>query len=262
LQGTNDSGRLAGRVALITGAARGQGRAATLRFASEGAQVFITDLNAEGLEETLQIALEAGGDVRARAADITDRGEREQLIAEVKEEFGALHCLYANHGLVSGLPVPENTEEEWDAVYSVNAKSVYFLVQVALPLLRESKSAAIITVASMAGAVGIPNGTVYGSAKAALTGMTVNLAYELADDDIRVYCLLPGCVDTPMPRQYLESFPTEEREAAEANMVQRQLFKRLAEPEEIVGVAAFLASPDASFMTGSVLPVDGGWTAW
>jgi NAD(P)-dependent dehydrogenase (short-subunit alcohol dehydrogenase family) len=193
---------------------------------------------------------------------MTDRAELDALVGAVKEEFGGLHCLYANHGLVSGLPVAENTEDEWDAVYAVNVKSVYFLIQAALPLLREAESASIISVSSMAGSVGIPNGTVYGSAKSALIGMTSNLAYEFADDDIRVYCLLPGCVDTPMPRKYIESFPEDEREAATENMVQRQLFKRLADPGEIVGVAAFLASSDASFMTGTALPVDGGWLAW
>lgn len=254
--------RLAGRVALITGAARGQGRAAALRFVSEGAQLFLTDIDADGLAQTHALAEAAGGDVRSRPADVTDRAEVDALIGAVKAEFGALHCLYSNHGLVSGLPIEENTEDEWDRVYAVNTKSVFFLVQAALPLLREAPLASVITVSSMAGVAGIRNGTVYGSAKGALLGLTANLAYELADSDIRVYCLLPGVVDTPMPRQWIESFPEEERETVRTDMVQRQLFKRLAEPEEVVGVAAFLASSDASFMTGTAIPVDGGWLSW
>jgi NAD(P)-dependent dehydrogenase (short-subunit alcohol dehydrogenase family) len=256
------SGRLAGKVALITGAARGQGRAAVLRFVAEGAKVYMTDVSEDGLAETHQLARDAGGDVRQKAIDVTDPKQVADLIQSLKAELGGLDCLYNNHGVVSGLPIEENTEEEWDRVYSVNAKSVYFLVKAALPLLRESESASILSISSMAGAVGIPNGTVYGSSKSALVGLTTSLAYELADDGIRVYCLLPGCVDTPMPRKYIESFPAEEQEEARQNMVQRQLYKRLAEPEEIVGVAAFLASDDASFMTGTIVPVDGGWLSW
>jgi meso-butanediol dehydrogenase/(S,S)-butanediol dehydrogenase/diacetyl reductase len=256
------AGRLEDKVALITGAARGQGRAAALRFAAEGAAVFVTDVEAEGLEETRALVEQAGGDVGALAADVTDPDARAALIAAVQERFGALHCLYSNHGLVSGLPIEENTPEEWDRVYDVNTKSVYFLIQAALPMLREAPGASIINVGSMAGQAGIANGSVYGSAKAALMGMTANLAFELANHDVRVFCLNPGCVDTPMPRAWLESFPESERPRVRETMVARQLFKRLADPDEIVGVAAFLASSDASFMTGHTVPVDGGWTSW
>lgn len=256
------AGRLEGKVALITGAARGQGRAAALRFAADGAAVFVTDVEAEGLEETRALVEQAGGEAAARAADVTDPAAREELVAAVQERFGALHCLYNNHGLVSGLPIGENTPEEWDRVYDVNTKSVYFLIQAALPLLREAPGASIINVGSMAGVAGIANGSVYGSAKGALVGLTANLAFELANDDIRVFCLNPGCVDTPMPRAWLESFPEDQREQVRERMVARQLFKRLADPAEIVGVAAFLASSDASFMTGNTVAVDGGWSSW
>lgn len=255
-------GRLTGKVALITGAARGQGRQAALRFAADGARVFATDLEPDGLEETRSLVEQGGGEVAARAADVTDPAQRTALVAAVEERFGALTCLYNNHGLVSGLPIEQNTPEEWDRVYDVNTKSVYFLIQAALPLLRKAPGASIINVGSMAGIAGIANGTVYGSAKGALTGLTANLAYELAGDDVRVFCINPGVVDTPMPRAWLETFPEAERDAIRENMVARQLFRRLADADEIVGVAAFLASSDASFMTGLSLPVDGGWTSW
>jgi NAD(P)-dependent dehydrogenase (short-subunit alcohol dehydrogenase family) len=255
-------GRLAGRVALITGAARGQGRAAALRFVSEGAQVFLTDIDADGLAESHALTEAAGGEVDSRVADVTAAPDVAALIQAVEARFGALHCLYNNHGAVSGMSIEDNTAEEWDRVYAVNTKSVFFLVQAALPLLRAAPSASVISVSSMAGVAGIRGGSVYGSSKGALVGLTVNLARELADDDIRVYCLLPGVVDTPMPRQWIESFPEDEREGVRTSMVSRQLFQRLAQPEEIVGVAAFLASSDASFMTGTVLPVDGGWLSW
>jgi NAD(P)-dependent dehydrogenase (short-subunit alcohol dehydrogenase family) len=254
--------RLIGKVALITGAARGQGRDAALRFAAEGARVLVTDLDPAGLEETRELVERAGGDVAAHVADVTDPEGRRALIEAVAEAFGELHCLYNNHGLVSGLPIEQNTPEEWDRVYDVNTKSVFFLVQQALPMLRAAAGASIINVSSMAGVAGICNGTVYGSAKGALVGLTANLAFELADDDIRVFCLLPGVVDTPMPRAWLETFPEDQRESVRKNMVGRQLFKRLADATEIVGVAAFLASADASFMTGNAICVDGGWTSW
>jgi NAD(P)-dependent dehydrogenase (short-subunit alcohol dehydrogenase family) len=250
------------RVVLITGAARGQGRAAALRFSAEGARLVVTDVDAEGLAETNRLVEEQGGETASQAAELTDAGDLKRLLDMVEDSYGALDCLYNNAGVVSGGTIAEYTEEEWDRVFAVNAKSSFFLTQAVLPLLQRSDHATVINTSSLVGVVGIQGGTVYGASKGALVGLTRNLAYELADDGIRVYCLIPGVIDTPMPRKFLEAFPAAEQDEVEASWVARQLFKRFGLPEEVVSVAAFLASDDASFMTGTVIPVDGGWLTW
>lgn len=254
--------RLEERVALITGAARGQGRAAALRFAEEGARVVVTDVEQDGLEETRALVEAQGGNVVAVKAELTNMSDIDALVSACEESFGALDCLYNNAAVVTGGSIEEYTEEEWDRVLAVNSKSPYFLTQRALPLLRRSEHGSIIFTASTVAVIGIRGGVVYSASKAALIGMTRNLAYELAPDGIRVFCLVPGVIDTPMPRRFLESFPEEDREEVTSSWFARQLFKRFGRSEEIVSVAAFLASDDASFMSGTVIPVDGGWLSW
>lgn len=253
---------LTGRVALISGAGGGQGIVAAELFAEAGARLVLTDRDVDALEKSRSVAEAAGAEVLAVPADVTVAADRTRLLDESRARFGGIDILYNNVGVVAGGSLEDYDESGWDRVFDVNVKSYFFLVQAALPLLRASPSAAIINVSSLAGLVGVPGATVYGASKGAVVALTKNLAVELAADEIRVNCIASGTLDTPMPRAYLEQFPAERQEAVRNAWTDRQLFKRLGDPEEVVRVALFLASDDSSFMTGAVLNVDGGWLSW
>jgi NAD(P)-dependent dehydrogenase (short-subunit alcohol dehydrogenase family) len=251
---------IATKVVMITGAAGGQGRVAVEKFASAGARLVLVDVDGEGLEETVSLAADA--EAVTVQADLTTAAGLDAIVDRTREAFGHLDVLYNNAGVVSGGSLESYTEAEWDRVFAVNVKSQFFLVQRALPLLRESEAASILNISSLAGLAGVAGACVYGASKGAVVALTKNLAVELAGDGIRVNCIASGTLDTPLPRAYAAQFPEEQRAAVEKAWVDRQLFKRLGEPGEVVDAALFLCSSSASFITGTILNVDGGWLAW
>jgi NAD(P)-dependent dehydrogenase (short-subunit alcohol dehydrogenase family) len=174
-----------------------------------------------------------------------------------------LDVLWNNAAVNMRAPVSEVTEDSWDTGFAVNVKSQFFAVQRALPMMRRRGRGVVINTSALAGlqASG-ENGTVYTASKTAIVGLTKSLALDLGPDNIRVYCICPGAMDTPMPRRTLNSLPPERREAAWASWTGRQIQHRWASPDEVAAVAVFLASEDASFMTGTIVPVDGGRMAW
>jgi NAD(P)-dependent dehydrogenase (short-subunit alcohol dehydrogenase family) len=253
--------RLKGRRAIVTGAASGIGRATAIRFVEEGAHVALLDRDPAGLDETRAL-LGAEATVITEVVDLADAAALAAFADRAVADLGGLDIVVNNAGMMMPVLLDDLTVERWDAVMDVNVTSHMLLAQAVLPALRASDAASIVTVSSISAHHAFPGMPAYAASKAAAVGLVRALAVDLADDGIRVNAILPGTVDTGMPKVILESFPEEERAAIEPTFYARQLQKRYAAPSEIAAVAAFLASDDASFMTGAIIPVDGGYSAW
>jgi NAD(P)-dependent dehydrogenase (short-subunit alcohol dehydrogenase family) len=249
---------LAGKVAVITGAGSGIGRAAAVRFAAAGARVGITDVDAAALDETA--ALVAGGDaVLSVAGDIVDPATMDELVTMAAERFGRVDVLFNNVGILIMKSLLDTTIDDFDQLMHVNCLSQLIAIQRVVPEMRRSGGGSIINVSSVGGLVALPNVSAYCPSKSAVIGLTRAAAAEFAPE-IRCNAICPGGVSTPMSDKHLASF--EDKEAAMKLLTGRQLIKRYARPEEIANVAVFLASDEASFMTGAVVPVEAGHTAW
>jgi NAD(P)-dependent dehydrogenase (short-subunit alcohol dehydrogenase family) len=250
-----------GKVSLVTGAGSGIGRATAIRLAQEGSRVVITDVDAGRLDEA-QAAIEAdGGEVLSRRAELASIEAIRELVSACEERFGALHVLVNNAGTHSGGPVESFSSQEWDRVHAVNAKAPFFLVQSALELLKAS-GGAVVNVSSMSGILGMDSMSVYCSSKGALVALTRALAHDLAPFRIRVNCVCPGPTDTAQPATFLAAFSGAEQARLKEHWYDRLLMKRSASSEEIANAVVYLASDEASFSTGLIMPVDGGYAAW
>jgi NAD(P)-dependent dehydrogenase (short-subunit alcohol dehydrogenase family) len=251
--------RLAGKVALITGAGSGIGRAAALRLAEEGARLGITDLDPEGLEETRAQVAAAGGEVVGVPGDAVDPATLDALANEVVDRFGRIDALCNNVGIVILKSLADTTPADFDRLMHVNCLSQLLAIQRVVPEMRRTGGGSIINVASVGALVALPNVSAYCASKSAVVGLTRSAAYEFAPD-IRCNVICPGGVDTPMSRAHMASF--DDKEAASALLTGRQLIKRYAQPREIAEVIVFLASDESSFMTGAVVPVEAGHSTW
>lgn len=253
-------GRLQDKVAIVTGALGGQGRVAVRRFADEGALVMASDLAEKGEEELGEARATHPQRVAYRGADLTDAEAVEGLARAAVERFGRIDVLFNNHGLMVGAPFLETSLEDFDRLIAVNLRSAFLLSQLAArQMVRQGGGGSIVHNSSVGGVVGFPAMAAYGASKAGLAQLARSMASDLAPHGIRVNALCPGVVDTPMPHRYAEQAP--DKEALFRQMESMHLLGRLGRPEEIVAFAVFLASEEASFVTGAVIPVDGGLTA-
>jgi NAD(P)-dependent dehydrogenase (short-subunit alcohol dehydrogenase family) len=251
--------RLANKVALVTGGAQGIGRASAVCMAEAGARLVVTDLNAALLAETCTAIEAVGGQAVAVAGDIVDPATSDRLVAAAVDAFGGVDILLNNVGMQFSKPLADTTVAEFDHVMHVNVLSHLLTTQRAVPVMRQGGGGSIINVASIGGLVALPNVGAYGASKSAVIGLTRSIAYEFAPE-IRCNVICPGGVETPMSAEHLASF--EDKEHAMSVLTGRQLIKRYAKPREIANVVVFLASDEASFMTGAVVPVEAGHSAW
>lgn len=256
---TRNGGRLHGKVALITGAGSGIGRASALLFAREAAAVGIVDLNEKAGQDTAEAIAAAGGRALFLAADVTRAADCRRAVDAVAEKFGALHILFNNAGVIRRASVLELSEADWDRVMAVNVKSIFLMSKFALPVLEKSGGGSIINTASGWGLAGGPRAAAYCASKGAVVLLTKAMAIDHGPRNIRVNCICPGDTDTPMLRNEAEQLGAASgeflREAA-----QRPL-RRVGQPEEIARAALYLAGDDSSFVTGTALVVDGGGLA-
>lgn len=252
-------GRLDGKVAIITGAARGQGAAAAELFAKEGARLVLTDLLPEGERVAAQIAAQ-GGQAVFLQADVSQEPDTQRVVGQTLASFGRVDVLYNNAGIMLGKPFQDTTLAEWEHVLRVDLTGPFLMSKAAVPHMIRQRGGSIIHVSSVGGIVGYPSMAAYGAAKGGLVNLTRCMAVDLAPYNIRVNVICPGAIDTPMPRKYIENMPN--KEAAWRQIADMHLIKRFGTPAEVVYLAVFLASDEASFMTGAVIPVDGGLSAY
>ncbi len=247
--------RFAGKVALVTGAASGIGRASALRLAAEGARVAAVDVDGTGLAETCARIRGASGEAEGLEVDLTEPEACRRAVDACVARFESLDVLCNIAGIVLAARLTDVTEAQWDRIVAINLKSVFFLSQAAVPHLL-SGSGCIVNMASSAGLVGQAYTAPYGATKAAVVALTKCMAVEYGKQGLRVNCVCPGGVRTPLARQF--KLP----EGADLELFQRVLPRvRMAEPEEIAAAVAYLASPEARYVNGAVLAIDGGQTA-
>jgi NAD(P)-dependent dehydrogenase (short-subunit alcohol dehydrogenase family) len=252
-----DREALAGAVVLVTGGAKGIGRATAEKFAAEGARVALLDRDRAEAELAARTICDAGGRAMPVEADVSDAAAVRAGVEECVRGFGRLDVLVNNAGIHFARAIDEYTDEEIDRILSVNLKGALHAIRAAVPHLRASKGN-IVSVSSMTGLVGQDQGAVYVATKGALISLTKALALELAVDGIRVNCVCPAGVDTPLMREWAATLP--DSDATLRGQAAMHLTNRLATAAEIAAAIAFLASPAASFITGVALPVDGGAT--
>ncbi len=247
--------RLAGKVALISGGARGQGAAEARLFAQEGAAVVIGDiLQDEGSKVEAEIN-EAGGKALFINLDVTNSDDWQAAIAKAVDAFGKLDILINNAAIYSRIPIEHATEEEWDSIIDINLKGVFLGTKYAIPALRAAGGGSIVNISSTAGLVGSPRGGAYSASKGGVRLFTKNTAIQHAADGIRANSIHPGPIDTEM---IADNIGTPEGLAAS---VERVPLGRIGTVDDVALGALFLASDDSSYMTGAELVIDGGITA-
>ncbi|MBI1736612.1 MAG: glucose 1-dehydrogenase [Candidatus Rokubacteria bacterium] len=251
-------GRLAGKVAFITGAGMGIGRDAALLFAEEGAKVAVADIDEKSAKETVAQIERAGGEGVAVVGDVALEADVRRMVEDATGRFGALHVLYNNAGVLwknRDRSVLETDGQWWDRVMAINLKSVFWVTKYGIPALQRAGGGSVILTGSVSALVGFTRAQdAYTAAKGALISLTKSLAIQFAKDGVRCNIIHPGIVDTPLQAPYLT--PELRREFQTGIPL-----GRIARPREIATVALFLASDDSSFMTGAELVVDGGFTA-
>jgi 3-oxoacyl-[acyl-carrier protein] reductase len=239
-----------GQIALVTGASRGIGRAIALELARGGAIVVGTATSEEGAAAISAALREAGAKGKGLALNVTDAAACEAALAAIESEFGPASILVNNAGITRDNIAMRMKDEEWDAVIDTNLKAVFRMSRLVMRGMMKARNGRIINITSVVGSSGNPGQANYAAAKAGVAGMTRALARELGSRNITVNCVAPGFIDTDMTRE----LPDAQRDALQNQIA----LGRLGRPEEIAAAVAFLASPGASYITGSTLHVNGG----
>ncbi|SER90699.1 3-oxoacyl-ACP reductase [Salisediminibacterium halotolerans] len=248
--------KLQDKVALITGAGSGMGRSQAVLFAQEGVKVIAADINMDNVEDTVKMIKADGGEALAIHLDVSQQRSVNDAVKKGIDMFGRIHILSNTAGILDGYSATLDTSEElWDRIMNINLKGVYYMTNAVLPHMLKHEEGVIVNIGSIASFVAGGGGAAYTSAKHAIAGYTKQLSFDYGQKGIRANAIAPGAVETGMTKQIFA-----EGSAAVMEAVNSVPAGRYGQPEEIASVALFLASDDASFMHGAIVPVDGGWT--
>jgi len=252
------SGRLAGKSAVVTGAGAGIGRATAIEFAREGARLVVTDIK-PGPLQALRAELVAGGvEVQAITGDVSVETDARAMIGAAIEAYGRLDVLIANAGIIPLGDVLESSVADWDHVFAIDGRGMFLTCKFAIEAMLKTGGGSIVCLSSISGMAGQKRQSTYGPAKFVATGIAKHLAVEWAEKGIRVNAVAPGTIRT----ERVKELPNEPGGTEYIRAIEKMHpMGRLGEPEEVAKAIAFLASDDASFITGAILPVDGGYLA-
>jgi NAD(P)-dependent dehydrogenase (short-subunit alcohol dehydrogenase family) len=253
---TNKDEQFAGKVAFVTGAGSGIGRAAALAFAREGASVVVADVSEPGSQETVRLVEELDGLAIAVRCDVTSSADIEAGLAKTIETFGRLDFAFNNAGIEPRKPAPtaEYEEEEWNRIIDINLRGVFLCMKHEIPLiLKHGEGGAIVNTSSGAGVIGIKGSPAYTAAKHGLLGLTKAAALDYAAQNIRINAVCPGYIETPMMDRFTGGTPE-----GRAKVIGEEPIGRMSKPEEIAAAVVWLCSDAAAFMIGHAMVIDGG----
>jgi NAD(P)-dependent dehydrogenase (short-subunit alcohol dehydrogenase family) len=248
--------RLKDKITMVTGAGSGIGRACALALASEGARVALIGRRKDRLEA---VAREIGNNALVVAADVSKKPDIDRMVEQTVANFGGLNILVNNAGVLHAGTVEQVTEQQWDETFNVNVRGVWLLSRAALPQLRKAGGGSIINIASVLGINGVRNRACYAPSKGAVVLLTKCMAIDHGHENIRVNAICPAFVETDLTAAVLRKAP--DPEAMRRERISAHPIGRLGQPEDIAGMAVYLASDESSWVTGAVFPVDGGYLA-
>ncbi len=254
----DDKVRLKNKVTIITGSTSGIGKAAAILFAKEGAKVIVNGRRKRLGKKVVDKIIQEGGEATYIYGDLTKEEDVKNLIKQTIKKYGKIDVLYNNAGEELSRSITEASNKEWDLMINTNLKSVFLTMKHAIPHMK--KGGSIINTASMAVLYGLPLHSIYGASKGGIVGLTINTAADYAKKGIRINCICPGPTWTPMVKKHVPKFLPDS--AVKWFIKKLVPMNRFAEAEEIAKVALFLASDDSSFITGAIIPVDGGATSF
>lgn len=250
--------QLRDKVAIITGAGAGIGRACCLLFAAEGAEIVAVDLDPAALDLVVEDVRSNGGSILAIQADVSRAADVERVVSATSEKFATINILFNNAGIVPHGKIHETTEDDWDRTMAVNVKSMYLMSHAVVPIFLKHGGGVILNTSSATALRSVVDRAAYSASKGAVLALTKSMAIDYVRDGVRVNCLCPGTIDTPSLNRRLAAFA--DPEEARKQFVARQPMGRLGTAEEVAKAALFLVSEDSKFVTGAAFSIDGGFT--
>lgn len=249
---------MSNKVMIVSGGASGLGRAAAVKFAKNGYNITLIDIDEEKGKQAEREIKDLGQDAVFCLCDISDKDQVKKAAQVTKERFGRADVLINNAGLEIRGSILQCTEEDWNRTYDINLKGIYYMSKAFVPSIVEQGGGAIVNTGSILGYRTVGERAAYSSSKGAIDTLTRTMAFDLAEKNIRVNCVAPGAIDTPLLRGSINDSP--DPEETERILGSNSVFQRMGTPEEVANVMYFLASDEASFVTGATYFVDGGWS--